>query len=64
MSTDTRPVLEEDEATAQDIFWGKVQLDRTPVADLESWHREYDPSAAADLDRRLDEAFGPVVGAR
>jgi len=60
MSTDTRPVLEEDE----DIFWGKVQLDRTPVGDIEAWTYSYNPSADADLDRRLDEAFGPVGGAR
>lgn len=49
-------------AKARDIFWGKAQLDRTPVADLESWHREYDPRSAAELDAKLDAAFGPLSG--
>jgi hypothetical protein len=35
MSTDTRPVLEEDEATAQDIFWGYLPQARDlSVAEL------------------------------
>lgn len=48
-------------ATApEDMYRGirRADLDPTPVKDLEAWHREYDPRAAAALDRRLDEAFG------
>lgn len=36
--------------------------DPTPVDDLEAWHHTYDPCAAADLDARLDAAFGPLPG--
>lgn len=38
--------------------------DPTPVDDLEAWHHTYDPAAAAVLDAQLDEAFGPLPGAR
>lgn len=39
----------------------------TAVRDLREWERqdfEYDARAAAALDARLDDAFGPVGGAR
>lgn len=52
------------EPTREDIFWGKAQLDRTPVGDIEAWTHSYDPRAAAALDRRLDEAFGSIGGSR
>lgn len=38
--------------------------DPTPVDDLEEWQHSYDPAAAAVLDAQLDEAFGPLPGAR
>ncbi|GAA1028767.1 hypothetical protein GCM10009557_15010 [Virgisporangium ochraceum] len=40
---------------------GADGLDPTPVDDLEVDH---DPCATADLDALLDEAFGPIGGAR
>lgn len=42
-----------------EVVWSSL-LDPTPVEDLESWQREYDPAEAAALDRQLDAAFGPV----
>ena len=47
-----------------EIVWGVADLDRTPVGDLEDWHRKYDPVAVGAFERLLDEAFGPLGGAR
>lgn len=41
-----------------EVAWSA--LDPTPVGDLEAWTYSYDPRTAGDLDRRLDEAFGPI----
>lgn len=50
-------------STPDEIVWshhGTSDLDPTPVDDLEAWMHSYDPRAAAALDRRLDEVFGPI----
>jgi len=50
--------------TTEDVYWNVTDLDRTPVEDIERWQEAYDPKAAAELDRQLDEAFGPIGGAQ
>lgn len=48
-----------------EVIWNEVpesDLDPTPVGDLEAWTYSYDPRAAAELDAKLDAAFGPLPG--
>jgi hypothetical protein len=45
-------------AAHRDCPYCYPSLDVTPVDDLESWQRDYDPASAASFDARLDAAFG------
>lgn len=55
MSAPTTPVVRDcaDVRSPED-------LDPTPVDDLEVWHAGYDPQAAGELERLLEDSFGPA----